>query len=107
MSNVKVDVDVDAVVEAPSIPPTLFGFVGHLATSMSDNRCPAVAACVVCERPLHPGRFVLYEIAGLSLVQHLSCFSRGVIHGYRVLSPSSPPVVVTVCSGHIGAKASL
>ena len=54
--------------------------------------------CVVCDRPLPPGRFVIYEIGGLSSTQHVECFARGLIHAYRVLKPDSSPVFLSVSS---------
>ena len=66
----------------------------------------SLSSCVVCDRPLPPSHFVLNEIAGYSLSQHLPCFCRSIVHGYRVLNPSSRSVIVTVANSNC-AKVSL
>ena len=59
----------------------------------------SVHRCAVCDRQLDPLHVVMYEIAGFTLSQHASCFARSITHGYRVLNPQSPPVVVTTTPG--------
>ena len=94
MQTQPVDAEANAAVERPSTALPIYGVGEAFFASMIASDDSQFALCVVCERPLYPGRYVLYEIGGLSLTQHLSCFSRGIIHGYRVLNPSSTPVVV-------------
>ena len=98
MCGVKADAnaDADAAVEYPSTMWNINNIGEAVCSSMAASHTSQFALCVVCERNLDLGRYVLYEIGRMSLTQHLSCFSRGVIHGYRVLNPTSPPVVVTV-----------
>ena len=55
--------------------------------------------CAVCDQALDTHNVVMYEIAGFTLSQHVSCFARSITHGYRVLNPKSPPVVVTTSPG--------